>query len=107
MRFRGPKHELSPPRIPGPTSRVTQMLGFGQISLAASQLTLRFLCNSHIRYRSEKFDATRRSSPRPSYGMNMFCRAIRHQQSIFMVEIFPRARRVVDGHLHGGAVVWM
>src|SRR4029077_13891652 len=75
----GPIHDLPAAHIEGPAACMTQMLGFGQIGLAAPQLPLRFLCNRDIRYRSKKFDATRRSSRRPSYGMNISCRAIRHQ----------------------------
>src|ERR1700736_5933511 len=49
--------DLSTAHIPGPTARMTQMLGFGQVGLAASQLPFRFLCNRNIRHRPKKLDA--------------------------------------------------
>ncbi len=86
---------------------MTQMLGFGQIGLAASQLPFRLLCNRDIRHRPNKFDATRCISRSASHGMDIFHRAIRHQQSIFMVEILSVAGRAIDGLLHGSAIFRM
>src|ERR1700739_3831051 len=93
--------------IPGPTARVTEMLGFGQIGLATSQLPLRFPCSRNIRYRSNELDSTWFIYRRASHGMDIFHRAIRHQQSIFMIEISCLAGRFVDGLLHGGAIFRM
>jgi hypothetical protein len=86
---------------------MTEMLGFGQIGLATSQLPLRFLRDRDIRYRSNKLDATRHISHRSSHGMDIFHRAIRHQQSVLMVEVLPFTGRVIDGLLHGSAIFRM
>src|ERR1700730_4020198 len=99
--------ELSTAHIPGPTARMTQMLGFGQVGLAASQLPFRFLCNRNIRHRPKKLDAARWISRRTRDGLDVFHRAIRQQQSIFVVEILSVAGRLIDGLLHGGAVFRM
>src|SRR3977135_2551320 len=47
--FGRPIRPFSTAHIPGPTACMTQMLGFGQIGLAPSQLPFRFLCNRNIR----------------------------------------------------------
>src|SRR5258706_1566659 len=56
--FGRPIHELSTPHIPGPTACMTQMLGFGQIGLATSQLPFRLPCNRNIRHRPDKLDVS-------------------------------------------------
>ena len=86
---------------------MTQTLGFGQIGFAASELTLRLLCNRNIRHRPDKLDVAPRVSFSTSDGVNVFRRAIRHQQSIFMVELFSVARPAIDGLLHGSAIFRM
>src|ERR1700739_1109227 len=93
--------------IPGPTARVTEMLGFGQIGLATSQLPLRFPCSGTIRYRSNELDSTRFISRRASHGTDILHRAIRHQQPVFMIEIPALAARVIDGLLHSSAIFRM
>ena len=65
-------NELSTAHIPGPTARMTQMLGFGQIVLATSQLAFRFLRNRHIRHRPDKLDAAGRISCSTSHRMDVF-----------------------------------
>src|SRR5436853_118077 len=42
VHFGRPINEFLKARIPGPTARTTQTLGFGQIGLAASQFPFRF-----------------------------------------------------------------
>src|ERR1700730_3421265 len=42
-----------------------------------------------------------------SHGMNIFHRAVRHQQTMFMVEILSLARGAIDGLLHGSAIFRM
>src|SRR6267378_3036531 len=105
--FGRPIHELSTAHIPGPTACMTQMLGFGQIGLATSELPFRFLCNRKIHHRPNKLDAARSISRSTSHGMDIFHRAIRHQQSILMVEILSVAGRAIDGLLHGSAIFRM
>src|SRR3979411_1051528 len=83
------------------------MLGFGQIGLAASQLPFRFLYNRNIRHCPNNRDAASPFSPSTSHGMDIFHRAIRHQQSIFMVEILSVAGRAIDGLLHGSTIFRM
>ena len=48
-----------------------------------------------------------RISRRASHGMNVFHRAIRHQQSVFMIEILSIAGGLPDGFLHGSAIFRM
>src|SRR6266566_4929390 len=105
--FGRPIRPLSTVHIPGPTARTIQMLGFGQIALAASQLPFRFPCNRSIRHRPNELDAARGISRSMSHGMNIFHRTIRHQQSIFMVEILSLAGRAIDRQAHGRAIFRM
>ena len=86
---------------------MTQMLGFGQIGFAASQLPFRFPCSRNIRYRSNKLDTARFISPPARHGMDIFHCAIRHQQSIFVIEVLSVDGSSVNGLLHGGAIFWM
>src|ERR1700694_3614791 len=70
--FGRPIHELSTAHIPGPTACMTQMLGFGQIGLATSQLPLRVLCNRNVRHGPNKRDSPRCISRSTSLGMEIF-----------------------------------
>src|ERR1700694_4789359 len=57
--FGRPVHEISAAHVPGPTASMTQMLGFGQIGLATSQLPFRLLRYRNIRHRPDELGATR------------------------------------------------
>ncbi len=105
--FSRPIHELPTAHIPGPTAAMTQPLAFGQIGFAASQLPFRFPCSRYIHHRPNKLDTARRISRTARHGMEVFDCAIRHQQSIFVIEVISVDGSTVNGPLHGGAVFRM
>jgi hypothetical protein len=90
--------------IPGPTTCSAQTLGFSQIGLATSQLPFRFPYNRHIRHRPKKLDVAGSFPRGVRNGVEVFHGAIRHQQSIFMVEILAATGSLFEGPLHGGAI---
>ncbi len=102
-----PINECLKAHIPGPTARTTQTLGFGQIGLAAPQPPFRLPRDRNIRYRSDKLDPAGPISRPASHGMDVFHCAIRHQQSVFMIEILSVAGGLLDGVLHGRAIFRM
>ena len=63
------------------------MLGLGQIGFAEPQFPLGFLRGRHIRYRPDKFDATKFIFHCVSRHMDMLLGSIRHQQSVLMFVI--------------------
>ncbi len=95
--FGGPIHEFLAAHVPGPTARMTEALGLGQIGLAASQPPFHLLCGRHIRHGPDELDAARRISPGATIRRDIFHRAIRHQQSMFVVEILCLAGRLMKG----------
>src|ERR1700720_1730149 len=72
VHFGRPIPELATAPIPGPTACLTQMLGFGQIGLATSQLPFRLLGSRNINPRPNELDAVRRFFRSTSHSMNIF-----------------------------------
>src|SRR6266478_10124066 len=105
--FGRPIRPLSTTHIPDPTACMTQMLSFGQIGLAAPQFPIRLPCNRNIRYRPDKLDAIRIVSGSAGYGMDMFHRAVRHQQSKLMVVVISIDGGTFNCLLHGGTIFRM
>src|SRR6266849_4891587 len=83
------------------------ILGFLDFFESLFQCLLCSIFSRNISNGPNKLDATRRASRGASHGMDIFHRAVRHHQSVFMVEILSVARRLIDGSLHGSAVVRM
>src|SRR5258708_33408173 len=60
-----------------------------------------------IRHRSDKFDAIRCLGHGMRGRMDIFGRIVRHQQSLFVIEIPSVAGRPVDGLLRARSIVGM
>src|ERR1700684_3996535 len=83
--------------IPGPATCMAKILGFGQIGLATSQLPLRFHCYRNIRDRPKKLDAAGSILRHTSHGADIFHRAVRHQQSKFVIIVLSIDGDTLDG----------
>jgi hypothetical protein len=93
--------------VPSPTICVAQALGFGQIGLGAPQLAFRFPYNRHIRHRPQKTRRHLMPLSQRALRRGGISQTIRHQQSIFMIEILPVAGRPLDRLLHGDEIFRM
>jgi hypothetical protein len=105
--FGRPIHEISPMHVPSPTTCVAQALGFGQIGLGAPQLAFRFPYNRHILHRPQKTRRHLMPLSQRALRRGGISQTIRHQQSIFMIEILPVAGRPLDRLLHGDEIFRM
>src|SRR5262249_10171237 len=83
------------------------MLGFGQIGLATAELLFRLLCSRDVRHSPDKLHIAGCSYSGPCQGVQVLHRAVRHQQSVFMLEILMVSQRLIDYLLHGSAIFWM
>jgi hypothetical protein len=86
---------------------MAKMLGFGQIGLATSQLPLRFHCYRNIRDRPKKLDAAGSILRHTSHGADIFHRAVRHQQSKFVIIVLSIDGDTLYGLLEGSAIFRM
>src|ERR1700730_1796585 len=86
---------------------MTQALGLGQISLTAPQCSLNLPRSGDVRDGPDKLDGTLFIPSGVSHGADILHGAIRHQQSVLMVEILPFTRGLVEGRLHGSAIFRM
>ena len=75
--------------------------------LRLMQLLFGSLARRDVRHRADKFDAAGCIRYRMRRGMDMFDRAVGHQQPIFVIEILAVAGRAVDGLLHARPIVGM
>src|ERR1700730_18510046 len=85
--FGRPIDEVAAAHAPGPTARMGRSLSFSQRGFAATQLLLRFLGDRDIGYCADKLEATERIYRSPCTRMEILYRSVRHQQSLFILEI--------------------
>ena len=78
-----------------------------EVRLRFMQLRFGPPAGGNVRHGSDKFDLARRICYGMRGGMDMFDRAVRHQQSISMLEVLPVAGRAVDGLFHARTIFWM
>ena len=77
----------------------------GEVRLRFMQLRFGALAGGDVRHRPDKFDVTRRIRYGMRGGMDMFDRAVGHQQSISVREVLPVAGRAVHGLLHARTII--
>src|ERR1700733_11400578 len=103
----GPIDKLPASHIPGPAAGMTEMLGFGQVGLATSQLPLRFPCHRDIRHRPKILDAAGWIFRHTSHRVDIFHRAVRHQQSKLVIKVLSIDGDPVDNLLERSAIFRM
>jgi hypothetical protein len=78
-----------------------------ELGLSSVQLLLSLFRRGEIHQRANEFQLAPMISYNMGNDMNVFDRAIRHQQSIFIIEILPLPRCAVDRPLHESPVFRM
>ena len=82
-------------------------LRFRQVTLATAQRFFHLLCCGDVHHGSNKLDLARYIVQGMSHYVDKFDGAIRHQQAMFKIKIFPILRRPIDGLLHESCVFRM
>src|SRR5260370_27237035 len=76
-------------RVEGPAPCMRKPLRFRQVTLAPAQRLFGPLALGGVHHRSDKLESARLISFGMSHNMDMFNRAIRHQQAMFKIKILP------------------
>src|SRR5207253_7059874 len=79
-----------------PTPRMCEPLRFRQVTLAPAQRFFRKLTVANVHYCSNKLEFARFISFSASHNVDMFHRAIRHQQAMLKIKILPFLGRALD-----------
>src|SRR3984885_5833279 len=100
-------YELPADFIPGPTARMTQMLCLREIRLAKPQFPLGYPRGGHVRCRADEFYCAGRVLYGVGHRVYVLHRAVRHQQSILMVELLTFIGRTFNDRPNGRAIFRM